>query len=602
MRANAEMIANLDPYGPPLIADMDTGYGGPIIVARTISEYIRAGVAGAHLEDQVLTKRCGHLGGKKVVPRDEYFARLRAAKSARDALHSDFVLIARTDALQTLGYDECLARLKTARDLGFDVGLLEGFESKEQARACVKELAPWPVLLNMVENGVTPLITVDEAREMGFRIMIFSFATICPAYLAIKETLERLRDKGVVGTPKDLSPKTLFEVCGLKECMKIDLGLVSRLPHGFVTANSPSLGTTWAKRVCSQLGSNVRDATLDDYDANGKLGWQGQRECEFNPSVFPMDKSPGSTGDWTKAKCQASYGTEYNSFCQWGASSPCEETQSAPQRAEEYTNALDTGSETPGPSSIVSTTPEAMFSVAQDYAGAGFSFEESIPQNTDSVAPTTFVTNAASANNEAPSQSTSNADSPQLPPSTTVEDGTPVADYAKVPDGIAAAENGQSAGTSIAEQSAAAPSEARHLSLRANSSSPEDAVPSIFKELVGQYKTLQLLVLPRESGATFLEPESQVVAEPEAAKHYHTQENSVPEAVENNETTVSSKATFPIEPPQRTEPEPPAEPTKTALNEGSAAPETTPVPKEADLGTERQCSPGDYCRTRRDQY
>lgn len=228
MRANAEMIANLDPYGPPLIADMDTGYGGPIIVARTISEYIRAGVAGAHLEDQVLTKRCGHLGGKKVVPRDEYFARLRAAKSARDALHSDFVLIARTDALQTLGYDECLARLQTARDLGFDVGLLEGFESKEQARACVKELAPWPVLLNMVENGVTPLITVDEAREMGFRIMIFSFATICPAYLAIKETLERLRDKGVVGTPKDLSPKTLFEVCGLKECMKIDLGAGSQ--------------------------------------------------------------------------------------------------------------------------------------------------------------------------------------------------------------------------------------------------------------------------------------------------------------------------------------------------------------------------------------
>lgn len=272
MRANAEMIANLDPYGPPLIADMDTGYGGkyssvcpplcththspndigapplpsppldlrhprshppyshtgPIIVARTISEYIRAGVAGAHLEDQVLTKRCGHLGGKKVVARAEYISRLRAAHSARAALHSDFVLIARTDALQTLGYDECVARLREAREIGFDVGLLEGFTSKEQARRCVADLAPWPVLLNMVENGVTPLITVDEAREMGFRIMIFSFATVCPAYLAIKETLERLRDKGVVGTPKDMSPKALFEVCGLKECMKIDLSAGSQ--------------------------------------------------------------------------------------------------------------------------------------------------------------------------------------------------------------------------------------------------------------------------------------------------------------------------------------------------------------------------------------
>ncbi|KAK0647773.1 2,3-dimethylmalate lyase [Lasiodiplodia hormozganensis] len=228
MRANAEMIANLDPYGPPLIADMDTGYGGPIIVARTISEYIRAGVAGAHLEDQVLTKRCGHLGGKKVVPRSEYVSRLRAAHAARAALHSDFVLIARTDALQTLGYDECVARLREAREIGFDVGLLEGFTSKEQARRCVADLAPWPVLLNMVENGVTPLITVDEAREMGFRIMIFSFATVCPAYLAIKETLERLRDKGVVGTPKDMSPRALFEVCGLKECMQIDLSAGSQ--------------------------------------------------------------------------------------------------------------------------------------------------------------------------------------------------------------------------------------------------------------------------------------------------------------------------------------------------------------------------------------
>lgn len=204
-----------------------------------------------------------------------------------------------------------------------------------------------------------------------------------------------------------------------------------------------------------------------------------------------------------------------------------EETQSAPQRAEEYTNALDTGSETPGPSSIVSTTPEAMFSVAQDYAGAGFSFEESIPQNTDSVAPTTFVTNAASANNEAPSQSTSNADSPQLPPSTTVEgtaadmpseestgsaqttaaDGTPVADYAKVPDGIAAAENGQSAGTSIAEQSAAAPSEARHLSLRAQQFFLlKTQFHRYSRSSLASIKRLQLLVLPRSQVLLFLSP------------------------------------------------------------------------------------------------
>lgn len=222
MRENAEMIANLDPFGPPLIADMDTGYGGPVMAARTVEQYIRAGVAGAHLEDQVLMKRCGHLSGKKVVGREEYISRIRAAHAARVRMQSDFVLIARTDALQQHGYEECIERMKMARDEGADVGLVEGFTSKEQAAQAVKDLAPWPLLLNSVENGKSPTITVDEARAMGFRIMIFSFATLAPAYLAIKETLTRLKTQGIVGTPKNITPVTLFEVCGLKHSMEVD--------------------------------------------------------------------------------------------------------------------------------------------------------------------------------------------------------------------------------------------------------------------------------------------------------------------------------------------------------------------------------------------
>ncbi|KAH6660868.1 putative carboxyphosphonoenolpyruvate phosphonomutase [Truncatella angustata] len=223
MRENAEMIANLDPFGPPLIADMDTGYGGPIMAARTVEQYIRAGVAGAHLEDQVLMKRCGHLSGKKVVPREEYLARIRAAHAARVRLQSEFVLIARTDALQSLGYDECISRLRAAREEGADVGLLEGFTSKEQAAQAVKDLAPWPLLLNSVENGKSPTITVDEARDMGFRIIIFSFATLAPAYIAIRDTLLRLKTQGVVGTPENITPVKLFEVCGLKHSMAVDM-------------------------------------------------------------------------------------------------------------------------------------------------------------------------------------------------------------------------------------------------------------------------------------------------------------------------------------------------------------------------------------------
>lgn len=194
------------------------------MVARTVEHYIRSGVAGAHLEDQILTKRCGHLSGKKVVPLDEYIMRIRAAVAAKRRLRSDFVLIARTDALQSMGYDDCMARLRAARDEGADVGLLEGFRSKEQAAQAVRELAPWPLLLNSVENGHSPLITVDEARQMGFRIMIFSFATLAPAYAAIRDTLLRLRDEGVVGTPDGITPVKLFEVCGLQDAMEVDNG------------------------------------------------------------------------------------------------------------------------------------------------------------------------------------------------------------------------------------------------------------------------------------------------------------------------------------------------------------------------------------------
>ena len=193
------------------------------MIDRAVREYIRAGVAGFHIEDQLIQKRCGHLKGKAVVSREEYYSRLRAAKATKDRHHSDIVLIARTDALQMCGYEECVERLKVARALGADVGLLEGFSSKEMAARCAKELAPWPMLMNSVENGASPLITVDEARDMGFRIMIFSFASLTSAYLGIKAMLETLKNTGQLGAPKAITPRKLFEVCGLEELVEVDM-------------------------------------------------------------------------------------------------------------------------------------------------------------------------------------------------------------------------------------------------------------------------------------------------------------------------------------------------------------------------------------------
>ncbi|CAI7618664.1 Pyruvate/Phosphoenolpyruvate kinase [Penicillium manginii] len=221
MRNNAEMLANLSP-STPLIADADTGYGGPIMVARTTEQYARSGVAAFHIEDQVQTKRCGHLSGKLLVDQETYTTRIRAAVQARQRLGSDIVVIARTDALQSHGYDESLARLRAARDAGADVGFLEGMTSREMARQAVQDLAPWPLLLNMVEHGSTPNITAAEAREIGFRIIIFPFATIGPALTAMREGLEKLKRDGIPGLDKELTPQMLFRVCGLDQSVQLD--------------------------------------------------------------------------------------------------------------------------------------------------------------------------------------------------------------------------------------------------------------------------------------------------------------------------------------------------------------------------------------------
>ncbi|KFG82206.1 putative carboxyphosphonoenolpyruvate phosphonomutase [Metarhizium anisopliae] len=228
MRSQAEMIANLDP-GTPLIADADTGYGGANMVARTVAQYHRSGVAALHIEDQIQTKRCGHLGGKAVVDTDTFLQRIRAAAQARRRLASDIVVIARTDALQTDGFDEAVRRLKMAVGAGADVAFLEGIQNAQQAREACEALAPVPVLLNMVEHGATPSWTPREARQMGFKIVIFPFAALAPAYKAIRETLIGIKETGRTGLDPEFTPKRLFTVVGLEDAVKIDKEAGGRL-------------------------------------------------------------------------------------------------------------------------------------------------------------------------------------------------------------------------------------------------------------------------------------------------------------------------------------------------------------------------------------
>ena len=197
------------------------------MVGRTTEQYIQAGVAALHLEDQVVNKRCGHLKNKEIVDEDVYLSRIKAAVNSRAMSGGDIVIIARTDALQSLGYEAAVSRLKKALDLGADIAFLEGFTSKEEGRSVCEELKPRPVMLNMVSGGVTPTFTVAEAKEAGFKLIIFPGFALGPAYkaisLAAKELLETGSTASAEASDATFGPKELFMVCGLRQAMEFDV-------------------------------------------------------------------------------------------------------------------------------------------------------------------------------------------------------------------------------------------------------------------------------------------------------------------------------------------------------------------------------------------
>lgn len=220
MVEQAEMLANLDP-SVPLIADADTGYGGPVSVARTVSKYARAGVAALHIEDQVQEKRCGHLLGKEIVDRDVYYSRIQAAVNAREELGLDILIIARTDSRQSYGFDEAYERLKHASEIGADIVFPEALTSVQECTDMVKMMQPTPCLLNMVSKGVTPELSVEEAKAIGFRIVIYPVVGFGGAIKGIRDALVALKNNGRESDDL-IGVKEAFGLCGLKDCIELD--------------------------------------------------------------------------------------------------------------------------------------------------------------------------------------------------------------------------------------------------------------------------------------------------------------------------------------------------------------------------------------------
>ena len=182
----------------PLIADGDNGHGGPLNAAKLARAYERAGAAAIQLEDQVLPKRCGHMEDKEVVSRAEAAQKIRAAAEARDS--KAFKIIARTDARATHGLDEALARGDAFLKAGADVLFIEAPRSAEEMRRVAETFKGVPLLINLVEDGKTPLLSVAELEALGYRIVLYPIS----ALLAVTRRLEEVYDLLLAGDRNSL--------------------------------------------------------------------------------------------------------------------------------------------------------------------------------------------------------------------------------------------------------------------------------------------------------------------------------------------------------------------------------------------------------------
>ena len=185
----------------PVIVDADTGYGNALNVARTVDELIAAGAAGCFLEDQVWPKKCGHMRGKRVVPREEYLQKIKAAVDARR--DRDFFIVARTDAVASMGVEEALARATLARDLGADGTFIEAPRSEEEL-AEIGRRAPRPTVANMVEHGRTPVLPQEELAALGFQLVLYPLTGLSAAAKALETVFGELRSTGSSAGREDL--------------------------------------------------------------------------------------------------------------------------------------------------------------------------------------------------------------------------------------------------------------------------------------------------------------------------------------------------------------------------------------------------------------
>jgi methylisocitrate lyase len=207
--------------GLPVLSDADTGYGEPLGVARTVRLFEEAGLAGLHLEDQRNPKRCGHLDGKELVPVSDMLAKLRAALDART--DPEFVVVARTDARGPEGLQRAIERSCSYKEAGADAVFPEGLRSEDEF-AEFRAAVPGPLVANMTEFGVTPLLPFARFAELGYQAVIYPMTAFRVMLRAVADAYRTLLEEGSQASLVDrmTGREQLYHLLGYDQAVRSD--------------------------------------------------------------------------------------------------------------------------------------------------------------------------------------------------------------------------------------------------------------------------------------------------------------------------------------------------------------------------------------------
>jgi len=191
----AEQVRNIcNVTSIPIIFDGDTGYGNAVNVYRTVRGFADAGAAAIMIEDQKWPKKCGHTKGKDVVEVDEANSRIKAAVDASKMNNKDILVMARTDAIATRGLNDAIKRMQKFSELGADILFVEAIKSIEDMKRVIKEV-PGHHMINLIEDGETPLLEMNELEDIGFKIAVFPLTLMSASVKTMQESLKNMKNK-----------------------------------------------------------------------------------------------------------------------------------------------------------------------------------------------------------------------------------------------------------------------------------------------------------------------------------------------------------------------------------------------------------------------